>query len=645
MKADKNEENLRKSHVSALSQQKLFFVLCVAVLLTGTHAFVVSHSRIQQSIRWVDNATLLAAAASSGGNKQPVASTKKPPNKNKRPPGRQRYNKKYNEVMAQAIVLNKKLIQCESNEEILSLLASKPGALTKMAGGGALNSVNFSTALHRMARFCSYDQQARKKTLNDPRFALFFCSLTEAMAGMDYTASLSDYHENKDCKKKLTLSFESRLCSNVAWAIAKIRLAPPLSTLPITLSGESDALVETSLKCRLQVLEGAREKQNVWIPTLSLLSGRLMDEISYISFNSTTAFTTQELANLLWALSTAQRADAQVFQHISLSLVDIMTLKTKPQEFSNSIWAFGTAGIVGEGQELLIKSTAKALTDDPTFFDQWKCQEISCAAWGVAKILSNKSERSPEEDACALTILREVAKALTVRADECKSQEIANSCWSLATLGFGEMETTASSQNDYIYLKSGDLEGDRRLMEKALHAVAKSVLPRLNEFRSQELNNLSWAYARLGRTECTDLYAAIGREFSNPRRVVTGQDIGTTCWALATANYIDEEAYRAIVSRMNPNEARNYIPQELSNTIYALGTAGVEVKYPDVFDTTVVPEDLRQSDWRDDPVTVFFAVAATELMRRPHEFKSQEIKDILHGFSKVRISADACVNV
>ncbi len=100
--------------------------------------------------------------------------------------------KQYDKNIAQAIALNKKLIACENTEDILSLLASLPGALTKMAGGGQLNSVNFSTALHRMARFCSNNRAIRKKTLTDPRFALFICSLSEAMAGMDYTLSLSE---------------------------------------------------------------------------------------------------------------------------------------------------------------------------------------------------------------------------------------------------------------------------------------------------------------------------------------------------------------------------------------------------------------------------------------------------------------------
>ena len=115
------------------------------------------------------------------------------------------------------------------------------------------------------------------------------------------------------------------------------------------------------------------------------------------------------------------------------------------------------------------------------------------------------------------------------------------------------------------------------------------------------------------------------------------KDIGTTLWSFATLEYFDEEIYRAIVSRITVNDAYTFQPQELSNSVWALATAGVEAMYPDAFDTTMVPRNLRPSDWRDDPVTICFEATASEVMRRPHQFKSQEIKDVCWSFSKVSI--------
>lgn len=264
-------------------------------------------------------------------------------------------------------------------------------------------------------------------------------------------------------------------------------------------------------------------------------------------------------------MATAQRADSDVFNHISSSLVKNMNAEAKPQELSNSIWAYGTSGMHGKGQELLLKYTADALTENKSFIEKWKCQECSNNAWGIATILSNKSQRTPEEEANALTILRKVAVAITQRADDFKTQELANTVWAMATVGFGLDGASANSLNEYIYLKSDDLDGDHHLMEQALHAVQKSAIPRLREFRSQELNNMVWSYARLGRTESNELYEGVGRELGRRHRdMMDGQDIFTTLWGFATASYFNEEVYRLVLSRIDLNKIQTYRPQEFS---------------------------------------------------------------------------------
>ena len=53
----------------------------------------------------------------------------------------------------------------------------------------------------------------------------------------------------------------------------------------------------------------------------------------------------------------------------------------------------------------------------------------------------------------------------------------------------------------------------------------------------------------------------------------------------------------------------------------------------DAFDINLVPQRPPVRD----PATALFAMAAQELMHRPDQFKSQEIKDVLWSFSKVGI--------
>jgi hypothetical protein len=96
--------------------------------------------------------------------------------------------------------------------------------------------------------------------------------------------------------------------------------------------------------------------------------------------------------------------------------------------------------------------------------------------------------------------------------------------------------------------------------------------------------------------------------------------------------------YRAIATRLTKESAQHFKAQELSNTVWALATAEVIPSYVDTFDTSMLDSNVRPSPRQAeaDPVTVCFALAAQELMRRPYDFKTQEIKDILWSFSKVR---------
>ncbi len=117
------------------------------------------------------------------------------------------------------------------------------------------------------------------------------------------------------------------------------------------------------------------------------------------------------------------------------------------------------------------------------------------------------------------------------------------------------------------------------------------------------------------------------------------QDVGTTLWAFATSEFFHADIYRGIASRLDYQRSRDYKPQELSNILWALANnPNLSTQFLDIFDTTFAPASARKEMMnRADPVTICFATAANELMRRPYDFKSQEIKDVLWSFSKVRM--------
>jgi hypothetical protein len=166
------------------------------------------------------------------------------------------------------------------------------------------------------------------------------------------------------------------------------------------------------------------------------------------------------------------------------------------------------------------------------FRDAFKPQELSNTAWGVATLLSKKKKDHPTtetEERAALTILRHVAHAVSERAGEFKTQELSNTAWAFATLGFGISLTALLSEkdtislNDYVVLTSEDPKGDEELLVRATNAILESAQSRFHKFRSQELNNLAWALARLDRRDATDALEAIGLQLCDKRRFVTPQ--------------------------------------------------------------------------------------------------------------------------
>ncbi len=311
--------------------------------------------------------------------------TKKKQTKKKKP-----FKKKdgaRSQELAQAKAVNKELMEATSAQDILSIFSSKGGA-KGIAGGGAFNSVNYSTLLHRLARFANYvdyterrnnnnrggqnqrkgpsTDEKRKIILSDPRTAILLSSLAEALVAP---------------KSNTALVFNNRELANLGWALAKLKISPPSRIYPITRPGDlidnlqedramnegpevirssiqdmEDDTYATAAKVRELVLEVAKERstmktaaeraavQSKWIPSLSQLSGKLLDVIATQALEILDDFNTQELANLLYAFASAGRADHVLFEALSEQLVKNMKEKAtkknldprkkpKPQEF------------------------------------------------------------------------------------------------------------------------------------------------------------------------------------------------------------------------------------------------------------------------------------------------------------------------
>lgn len=507
--------------------------------------------------------------------------------------------------------LNAQLVQCPDARAVLSLLASTKGSLTTYGGGGKLNSVNFSTSLHRIARHlqfngsdnniknsnsCNNDGNNRSKILSDPRFALLVCSASEALV----------QGEGQNCvvldSANRPIAFGSREMSNMAWALTKLKIVPPQSAVAISLTREGtvERVSELSQKVRSLVYHVAKQRNNVndgsiseeqsrvsaWIPALSELCGIVLDSISYKVVTQVPPepdghqdFRLQERANLLWALAASQRGQHDIATHIVSSLISGMKRRddssskkssrnssiawdtvgielARPQEWSNSIWAIATAGFVNGPEELLLPFVASLMSSNEKelFLDKFKPQELSNTAWGVATMLSNRckstasslvdntlrakdiEDRDRATALAALEILRHVARQVIERQGtegqrvRFKTQELSNTAWAFATVGFGLSSSAGSSSTnnnsnsvrDYLILPSDSPEEDRILLHEAMSVIIAKSKSSIEYFRSQELNNIAWTMARLDLVDY-ELMSLIGRQMCDKRRFVSSQ--------------------------------------------------------------------------------------------------------------------------
>jgi len=358
--------------------------------------FLPSSASFHTSTRTVPQRSLISTVPKresksymAAGDRNDSTSVKKNQGKAPYKGNKGKHRKPFNNGLGQAKAINQELINASTSQEVLDIFISKGGA-KGTAGGDTFNSVNFSTCLHRLARFANqYDNfnqrnqnqkggnrnsnvkpltvdEKRIITLSDPRTAILIASLSEAIV---------EPTSNK------ALVFNNREFANLGWAIAKLKIAPPSNVYPIvrpielineskksegqndgpeiissTMEDMREDILATAAKVRTQVLEVARERsvmktaaeratvKNKWIPTLSQLSGKLLDMIATQVLEMLDEFNSQELANLLYAFASSGRADHILFENLSEHLVKSMEDKSKlvsndlrsrpkPQEF------------------------------------------------------------------------------------------------------------------------------------------------------------------------------------------------------------------------------------------------------------------------------------------------------------------------
>lgn len=166
-------------------------------------------------------------------------------------------------------------------------------------------------------------------------------------------------------------------------------------------------------------------------------------------------------------------------------------------------------------------------------------------------------------------------------------------------MGFGYDESCGTNNhNEYTHVASSDPSGDKELVYETLEVIAESALQRLDRFKAQgkrlclvpscsellvstyisnkpilcqciELNNLVWAFARLGhKSERSEkLFSGVAEQLVKRTWHFKPQDIGTTLWSFATAEFYNQDAFRAGAARLNFRQIRSFKVRFVSKEI------------------------------------------------------------------------------
>jgi hypothetical protein len=216
--------------------------------------------------------------------------------------------------------------------------------------------------------------------------------------------------------------------------------------------------------------------------------------------NDLSEFKPQELSNIIWSYATAGEAHPQLFMKFGVHIVAMKDLgQFKPQELSSIIWAYATAGESHPKLFSKIGDHIVAMKDLSIFIPQ----DFSNNVWSYATI----GESNPQ-------LYNKLANHIVGIKDLSgfKPQALSNIVLAYATVG-----------------KSQPL-----LFQK----LAVVAIARCNECNPQDIANLLWAYASVGLID-QQLFTSFAPAVKSVMSRCNSQALANIAWAYAVANIND----------------------------------------------------------------------------------------------------------
>lgn len=346
----------------------------------------------------------------------------------------------------------------------------------------------------------------------------------------------------------------------------------------------------------------------------------LMDVLARAAASRMRELKPQELSNTAWAYATAGHNSPPLFDALAAVVTARLTqpsldaeLSTySPQELANLCWAFATAG---HRHDKLFDALADAAL---LSMDQYNPQNMANTAWAFA------TARHP-----APRLFDALALAAEARIGDFTPQNLANTVWSFSTAG-------SAAPNLY-------------------NAVSQEVGTRKRgSFKPQELSNMAWAYAAAGHIS-PSLFDALAEEAA-VRGVADfkPQGVARTAWSFSFAGHRAPPLFDALAA-VGADQAADFHSANLANTVWAfamakhsaprlfaaLGDAAVVAAKAGEFDAL----ELANLAWSfatvesaTSPTALYDAIAAASL-ERVQEFEPQQVGMMTWAFANKGVAS------
>ncbi|WPT10886.1 RAP domain-containing protein [Picochlorum sp. SENEW3] len=288
-------------------------------------------------------------------------------------------------------------------------------------------------------------------------------------------------------------------------------------------------------------------------------------------------------SNLVWSLSSFE-AYHPVFDDVVQQAIELLP-HLSAQSVSNILWSFAHLD-KPISREFLSAIASNASID----YSDWTPQNLSNAVWSISVSVSMQGVKGQSDANQKLFDLlsNEICSRLKdpKTSSEFSCQNLSNYFWSLGTRlespGLPALENLMTSalikMQDFKPQEIANISWSCARLDyynkAAMNLIAGSVVQKMDEYEGQNLSNVLWAFAKL-RHSCTALYKAASTYIPKKLHTFSYQHFGNMLWGYASLGFKDSEMASSVKAEVLQRASSGDAPEsfQLANILWALSVS------------------------------------------------------------------------